>query len=134
MRETLILLFTCFALFCLSGCGGGRATPTFDVNLKDTTVLTMDASLKRAYKATMSALKSLGSSILFRYDDARGALITAKFPDGDQVWVEIENTEKNVCKVRITVKGLGDELRLKTIVERLKSNIRDYFSRQKTYF
>lgn len=145
------LLCACFTLICLSGCGGGSATVSwdfrtgdfdfvvkkkevkFDVNLKDTTEFTMDASLKRTYRATMSALKSMGLPILFRHDDERAALITSKFPDGDEIWVEIQSMAKNVCRVKVTLKGVGDELRVKMVVEKIKSNIHGSRAGMATY-
>jgi hypothetical protein len=127
MKRTFVaLLLGLFLVVQASGClllvgaGGGAGGAVYVMGkLKEE----INAPVAKVHEAARAAIKDLGIPLIQDKEDTLTTHLESEFSDGKRVWIDVEKTSDTVSTLTIRVGLLGDEVKSREILAKVKQHL-----------
>ena len=123
LRIALALLVCCSFSGCIALAVGGAAGAAGAIYVKGQLKDHLNAPVERAYKASVATLDAKKIAITSKSADSSSAHIKAKYADGKEIWIDLDEVTSAVCDIHIRVGLTGDQDRSIDLLDGIKSKL-----------
>ena len=123
-------LFSCVVLLLcivsMSGCmlalgaaGGAGGVVYYNGNLSEY----VDYPVNEIYQATVKVLDNRNLPLHSDVHDTYKAKLTSEFPEGKNIWIDIDSVTRESSEIKIRVGVSGDQKQAVLLLEEIKANL-----------